>query len=98
MSYGVDIIGWPLTKEQNDAILERLASIPDHPTSRQTAQGAAISGIYHPPVLPWEGHNEDVLFTSDIAVEHSSMWPSEKAVIWALIAISFGLSIAALMS
>jgi hypothetical protein len=69
-----------------------------YPTSRQTAQGAAIEGVYHPPVLPWEGHNEDVLFTSDVALEHSSMWPSERSIIWALIAISLGMSIAAIMS
>lgn len=67
-------------------------------TAYQTAQGAAIEGVYHPPVLPWEGHNEDVLFTSDVALEYSSMWPSERAIIWALIAVSLGTSIAALMS
>lgn len=86
-------------QQQNNNLvtdLQRLAAMPAIP--RQTAQGAAIEGVYHPPVLPWEGHSEDVLFTSDVALEYSSMWPSERAVIWALIVISLGLSIAALMS
>ena len=84
-------------QQNNDYVtdIQRLCAMPA--TVRQTAQGAAIEGVYHPPVLPWEGHNEDVLFTSDVPLEHSAMVPSERAVIWTLIAISLGMSITALM-
>jgi hypothetical protein len=30
-------------------------------TASQTAAGAFLAGVYHPSVLPWEGHPEDIL-------------------------------------
>jgi len=47
-------VGIPINDPLHDA-QARLAEV-------QTAQGAAINGVYHPPVPPYEGHGEDALF------------------------------------
>lgn len=47
------------------AAIERTADRRAHSrgaTEVQTAQGAAINGVYHPPVAPYEGHGEDAVF------------------------------------
>lgn len=65
-------------------------------TPPQTAAGAALNGVYHPPVLPWEGHPEDVLFDSD-GIGPYWAWYRSPWVIAAVLGMAAGI-VAAMLS
>lgn len=60
----------------------------------QTAQGAAIAGVYHPPVEPYEGHGEDILmWDSDVMPRQdysAAKWPFFLYGMCAAAAVLFG--------
>lgn len=60
--------GIPINDPLHDA-QQRLAEVT-------SAQGAAINGVYHPPVAPYEGHGEDALFQEfpDGGIAPWKMW------------------------
>lgn len=58
-------------------------------TPSQTAAGATLNGVYHPPVLPWQGHPEDVLFDSD-GVGHCGPWYRNPWIIVVLLGLGAG--------